>query len=71
MNTPACKPAFDTLRAGEGTNAKIIIAALLAAPLLASGQTLYRCVEKGKPTSFQRRRGPEKMQPSVSQACAQ
>lgn len=31
----------------------LIVAALAAIPLLASGQTLYRCVEKGKPTTFQ------------------
>ena len=29
------------------------IAALLAAPIAADAQTLYRCVQKGKPTSFQ------------------
>jgi len=29
------------------------VAALLAAPIAADAQTLYRCVQKGKPTSFQ------------------
>lgn len=30
-----------------------VIAAVLAAPTPAEAQTLYRCVQKGKPTSFQ------------------
>lgn len=31
----------------------LVIAALVAAPPTAAAQTLYRCVEKGKPTLFQ------------------
>lgn len=31
----------------------LLVAALLAIPSAANAQTLYRCVEKGKPTSFQ------------------
>lgn len=31
----------------------LIIAALLAAPIAADAQALYRCIENGKPTSFQ------------------
>lgn len=32
---------------------RLLLAALLAIPSAADAQTLYRCVQKGKPTSFQ------------------